>query len=255
MSPDGVLDAQRFVAGIDIEGVPTHGKRYLDAAPPRFIPRPEEDQAIVIGSQVQGFARGVDATNRQAVENAMLLAQLAAQRQAPDDNEAWYRTYFDTLSNIGLATTERNFTESDTGTIQSDVEKVVLELVASLAGGPATTAVKIVTDTLAALRKLDEGSPAVTIFRRETHRDTGRFQVSVAEQDASGMAVALLAFTLEASTTLTQVLFFKLKSEDARLKYVSSKLHVSEDVLAGAAPLIAQKVADHVDGYVRSVQI
>jgi hypothetical protein len=255
MSPNDVLDARQFVAKVDLEGVPRHGRRYLGAPPPRFVPKPDADQAVVVGSQLQAFSSGVDETTRRALENAMLLAQLVAQKQAADDNEAWYRTYFDALSNIGLAIEERNFSSSDTRSIQADVQKVVLELAASLLGGPAATAYRMVVATLAALQKLDEGSPAVTIFRRETHRDTGRFQVSVAEQDAGGLAVSLMAFSLDASATLTQVLFFKLKAEDARVRHLSAKLAVNDNALAGVAPLIAEKVIEHTDGYVRQLQI
>jgi hypothetical protein len=255
MSREDVLDARQFVANVDLEGVPTHGREYLVAPLPRFIPRPDEEQAIVVGSQLQAFSSGVDETTRRTLENAMLLAQLAAQKAAADDAAAWYRTYFDTLSNIGLRTEERNLRASDTGTIQADIEKVVLELASGLLGGPATTAYQMVASTLAALQKLDQGSPAVTIFRRETHRETGRFQVSVAEQDAGGLAVSLIAFTLEASVARTQVLFFKLRAEDARVSHLAAKLGVNEDALAGVAPLIAQKVAEYTDGYVRQLQI
>jgi hypothetical protein len=255
MNPADVLDARQFVEDLDLGGVPTHGKKHLGTPPPRFIPRPEENQAIVVGSQLQAFSSGVDEARRQALENVMLLAQLAAQKKAADDNEAWYQTYFDVLSRTGLLVAERNFQSSYTGAIQADVQKVVLALAASLLGGPAATAYTMIAAALVALQNLDEGSPAVTIFRRETHRETGRFQVSVAEQEAAGLAVSLLAFTLEASATMTQVLFFKLKAEDAHVRHLSGKLAVNEAAIASAAPLIAQRVADYVDGYVRQLEI
>lgn len=255
MSPEDRLGTRQFVENVDLEGVPTYGRRYLGGPPPRFIPRPDEEQAIVVGSQLQAFSSGVDEKTRRALENAMLLAQLAAQKQSADDNEGWCRTYFEVLSKIGLVIEEQNRSSTATPTSQADVEKVVLELAAGFLGGPASTAYQMVAATLAALQKLDEGSPAVTIFRRETHRDTERFQVSVAEQDAGGIAVSVMAFTIEVSATLTRVLFFRLKAEDARVTHVSGKLRVNEDALAGVAPLIEHKVGEYIDGYVRELPI
>lgn len=254
MSPDGVAGAQQFIAGIDLAGVPTHGRKHLGPTPPRFIPRADEEQAVVVGSQVQMFAPAVDEMTRRSVANAMLLAQLVANKHS-DDNKAWYQAYFDTLGHIGLITEERGQTLSRTEMIKSDVEKVVLELAASLLGGPATAAYQMVVSTLKALQKLDEGSPAVTIFRRETHHEAGHFQVSVTAPDPDGLVVSLLAFALDASATLTQVLFFKHKDTEAQVRHLTAKLGVNHDALSGVAPLIAQKVADYTDGYVRQIQI
>ena len=254
MSPVDVAGAGQFVAGIDLAGVPTHGRKHLGPSPPRFIPRADEEQAMVVGSQVQMFAPAVDEITRRAVANVMLLAQLVASKHS-DDSETWYQAYFDTLSNVGLITEERGQTLSDTETIKSDVEKVVLELAASLLGGPATAAYQMVVSTLKALQKLDEGSPAVTIFRRETHHEAGRFQISVTDRDPDGLAVSLLAFALDASSTLTQVLFVKHKDTEAQVRHLTAKLGINHDALCGVGPLIAQKVADYTEGYVRQIEI
>jgi hypothetical protein len=258
MSAGDASDVRRFVASINLQGVPTHSRKYLGAPPPRFVPRRDEDQAIVIGSQLQAFARGVDEGIRQALENAMLLAQLAADKKSPQAaNKAWYRAYFDTLNNLGLAVEGKSFVRFTSGSIQADVHKAVLELAASLLGGPATTAYKLVAATLGALLKLDAESPAITIFSRETrHERTGRFQVSVAENETGGeIRVSLMGFSLEASASMTQVLFAKLASEAATLDYTSVEFRVSVESLSRVADDVAEKVAEHIDGYVRHLEI
>ena len=255
MAGETALDARRFVEDLDLEGVPRHAPRYLGAPPPRFVPQEGAEQAVVVGSHLQTFTGGVSADARLTLEDAMLLAQLRAKKLAHEDAEGWYREYFDVLTRIGLVVEERNFVSTDTALVQADVEKVVLELAASLLGGPATTAFKIVAATLQALEQLDESSPAVTIFRRETHRQAGRFQVSAVEQDDRGLGVALMAFTLDASTSTTQVLFFKKKAEEARLRHLSSRLVVNQRALEAVAAQIAAKVVDYTDGYVRQLEI
>jgi hypothetical protein len=225
--------------------------------PPRFTPTPEEDQSIIVGSQLQGFASGVQETMRRAIQNSVLLAQLVAQKQAPLDDEAWYRTYFEVLTNIGWLIEERRFSVFDSGAVQSDVHEALLQLAASLMGGPETTAYQIVSATIDALQKLEEGNPAVTIFHRETqHQESARFQLSVAEEDGDGgLGVSLMAFRLIASTTLTQVVFFKFKTEEAQLEHFAARVSVNQDVLERVADAIAEKVASYVDGYVRTLEI
>jgi hypothetical protein len=84
-------DAERalvYLSEIDITGVATYGKRYLDAPPPRFVPRASVAQAVVVGNQLQAYAEDVAIKQRETLQNAMLLAQLVATRQAGDDTEA-----------------------------------------------------------------------------------------------------------------------------------------------------------------------
>lgn len=258
MSLHTVRDAERFVASIDLTGVPRHVRRHFGVQPPRFIPRPEQDQSIVVGSQLQGFTSGVDEKMRRAIQNSVLLAQLVAQKQVPlEDDVAWYRTYFDVLVRIGWLIQEQRFSVFDGGAAQSDVHEALLQLAASLMGGPEATAYQIVSATIDALQKLQEGNPAITIFRRETqHQQSARFQLSVAEEDGDGgLSVSLMALRLLASTTLTQVVFFKFKTEEAHLEHFAAKVCVNQDVLERVADSIAEKVASYVDGFVRTLEI
>lgn len=255
--PD-ILSARQFVASADLSGVPTHARRYLGPPPPPFIPRANESQSVVVGSELQSFGKGVDEATRRALQNAVLLAQLAAQKKArPDDYETWYRTYFDALSSIGWLIQERSFSSFDTKTKQADVHEAVLQLAAGLLGGPATTAYQVVAATLGALKRLKERDPAITIFSRETeHLQTARFQVSVAEEEGDGgLAVSLMAFRLRASTTVTRVLFFRFKGEEAHLEHLSARVGVNSDLLEGVADAIAGKVTRYVEGYVRTLEI
>jgi hypothetical protein len=252
---DNAERARAYASGLDVSDVPTYGKRYLAAPPPRFVPQAGSEQAVIVGSHLQSFSKDVGTGDRETLLNAMLLAQLAAKKEPVDNTDAWYRRYFDVLTNIGLLVEEQQFRSSETETIQADVEKVVLEIAASLLGGPAATAYKVVEATLSALQKLDEDSPAITIFRRETHREVVCFQISMVHAGDDGLAVFLLAFTLEASASRTQVLFFKSKAKSAHVKHSASRLRVVQDALAVAAPIAKQKVVEHIDGYVRELAI
>jgi hypothetical protein len=54
---------------------------------------------------------------------------------------------------------------------------------------------------------------------------------------------------------MTQVLFAKLASEAATLDYTSVEFRVSVESLSRVADDVAEKVAEHIDGYVRHLEI
>lgn len=56
---------------------------------------------------------------------------------------------------------------------------------------------------------------------------------------------------MEASASVTQVLFFKAKAQKARLRHVAGTLGVAEDSLTPVADAIAQKVTEYTEGYVK----
>jgi hypothetical protein len=261
VNTNDVLGAQQFVASVDLSGVPTHsllpGLGFAESPTP-FIPRPNENQSIVVASQLQAFAKGVASSTRLAIQNSVLLAQLVAQKQAsPDDFVKWYASYFETLNKIGWLIREQGFALFDSGATQTDVHEALLQLAAGLMGGPATTAFQLVAATVGALQKLKQGDQTIAIFSRETeHAQAGRFQVSVAEQESDGgLAISLMAFRLHASTTVTSVLFFKFASNKATLEHFSGKVGVNEGLLEAVAEQIAGKVRDFIEGNVRILEI
>jgi hypothetical protein len=258
MSTTSKVDALSFVQSLDLEEVPTHSGRFLGAPPPRFVPKSDRDQALIVGSQIQTFGTGVDEKMRRAIEDAMLLAQLTAKKQVGEGStRMWYDTYFDALSNMGLLVKDKGFSSYDTGSVTEDVERSILELVATLVGGPATTAYKIIAAALKAVLELDKDNPAITIFSRETRvQHEGRFQLSVVEKsDRDDIDISLMAFKLDARADNVQVLFFKHKTESANLRYAGGMLGVNRNSLERAADAMAEKAAAFCEGYVRALPL
>ena len=64
-----------------------------------------------------------------------------------------------------------------------------------------------------------------------------------------------MAFNLQASTAVTQVVFFKFKSKEACLEHFSSRITINEDILLHFAEEIEEKVTKHVEEYVRMLDI
>jgi hypothetical protein len=102
---------------------------------------------------------------------------------------------------------------------------------------------------------MDANSPWLTIFNRESQSgQTAHFQVTLVQPDDKGQfLVTLMAFGLEARSTLTQVLFFKLHSSEDVLKHFSGKVSVDSEVLATVRDDIRKKLSAHVGAYVRTL--
>lgn len=62
-----------------------------------------KNQALVVGSGIISFVRGVTPERRNDIVNSALLAQLVANKEVDDPSDviAWYKVYFKTLSSIG----------------------------------------------------------------------------------------------------------------------------------------------------------
>jgi hypothetical protein len=124
--------------------------------------------------------------------------------------------------------------------------------VASVFLGAAPTALALVISTLEALKSMDSSKPWITIFDRESkHAKTGHFQIALAEQgDNDQFLVSLMAFSLKAESTLTQVLFFKIRNDEVELEKCSGKVTINDEVLSSIRDQVKQKIAAHTSDYI-----
>ena len=122
--------------------------------------------------------------------------------------------------------------------------------------GTGTAALTIATTAVNALRAMDPDSPWITIFSRETQKARiARFEVGVAERAEGDLVqVSSLACVLEAKTTIAQVLFFKLKSENASFRASTNKVTISAATLRDLAGPIANKVRAHQLNFLTSIE-
>ena len=65
--------------------------------------------------------------------------------------------------------------------------------------------------------------------------------------------MTLMAFGLEAHSTLTQILFFNIHASDDVLKHFQGKVSVNAKILVGVRDEIEKKLAEHVAAYVRTL--
>jgi len=217
-----------------------------------------KNQATVVGADVFSFVTGVTAEGREAIVNSSLLAQLVSKKKVPDlgNVEDWYRTYFDTLTNVGWVIQEKDFAEYRQASQNFETHQAVLAVATTLLGA-GTNALALVSSVINALHSMDDSRPWITIFNRESQSArTGRFQISLVNQDAGGdFLVSLLAFGMKATSTITQVLFFRATMNDVQLRHDSSRVTIASGVLTGALPALKQKLSRYVGDYVSNVEL
>jgi hypothetical protein len=255
VSSVSITTARRFVEDVELPPI----ARSRDAAPPGTADLAldaAKSQAVVVGSDVVSFVEGVTAPRREAIINSSLLAQLAAKKRVGDATRVmeWYEAYFDVLTNIGWVVQDRGFAEYQEQGTNFEAHKAVMTVAATVLGG-APTALAVVKSTLDALKSMNEGSPWIAIFNRESRTaHSARFQISLAEQDPGGQFfVTLMAFSLQARSTLTQVLFFKAKKEDVTLRHSSGRVTINTAVLDGVSDAIKEKLVAAARDYVSAL--
>lgn len=254
MASASVASAREFIARAELPP-----SRHARAAPASVLDLAfdtAKNQAAVVGSDIVSFVQGVTKERREAIVHSSLLAQQVATKKVADPNQLflWYDEYFSVLTNIGWVVQEKNFQQFHESSENFQAHKAILAVATTLLGA-APAALALVKTTLESLQSMDKDSPWITIFDRESqHAKTARFQISLAEQAADGQFfVTLMAFALEAESTITQVLFFKTKTNEATLRHSSGKVTIDTVVLDGVSGAIKQKLAGSAQDYIKTL--
>jgi hypothetical protein len=217
-----------------------------------------KNQAMVVGSEVLSFVKGVSIERRQDIVNCALLAQLAANHKVNSETDifSWYDTYFDVLTNLGWVIQDKGFSSYEEKANGLETHEAILKVAAVLMGA-APTALAVVISTIEAMKSMNKDNPWITIFDRETRKSTtAKFQIALVEEESSGQfMVSLMAFGLNAKSTLIQILFFKIRSAEVSLKHCSGKVTINEDVLTGTREKIRVKLIGHTSEMIDAIDL
>ncbi len=213
-------------------------------------------QAAVVGSELVSFATNVAPQWRQDLINCSLFAQLWAKAEVTDATRIfdWYDAYFGALQQLGWMVQDQGFSVYVETSQNFSAHDAILKVAAGLLM-PSAGSLALVKTTLDALSSMDANSPVITLFSRESQQaSAARFQISLAEQSADGgLMVSLMAFGLEAKTTLTQVLFFKSLASQATLRHCSGKVSVNTALLEALRPDLSEQLKEHARSFIRKL--
>ena len=195
---------------------------------------------------------------REDLVNCTLFAQLAASAAVTDPQRIaeWYAAYFKTLTAIGWAQSDTQFEEYDFKSKTAEAHKAIIKVLTVLLG-PAAAALTVVQTVLEALQSMNENSPWITLFDRQSKTGkSARFQVATAQLDPGGLLqVALVGFELAVKASLTQVLFVKYASNSTRLRYAAGKATIYEAALKDQREALAARLAAYRSAYVAQIPL
>ena len=187
-----------------------------------------------------------------------MFAQLAASGAVTDPKKIpeWYDAYFKALTAIGWAQSDTQFEDYDFKSKTAEAHKAIIKVL-TVVLGPQAAALLVVQTVLEALQSMNEDSPWITLFDRQSKSGkSARFQVATAQIDPGGLLqVALVGFELVVKASLTQVLFVKYASNSTRLRYAAGKATIYEAALQDQREAIAARLAAYRSSYVAQIPL
>jgi len=250
--------SRAFIEGVKLPAAPRRTQtRAVTDTPPLEL-KATEAQSVVVGSGLIVAAENVPQQTREDLVNCTLFAQLAASGAVTDPRRIpeWYDAYFKTLTAIGWAQSDTQFEEYEFQSKTAEAHKAIIKVLTVLLG-PQAAALIVVQTALEALQSMNENSPWITLFDRQSKSGTSaRFQVATAQIDPGGLLqVALVGFELVVKATLTQVLFVKYASNSTRLKYAAGKATIYEGALKDQREALSARLAAYRSAYVAQVTL
>lgn len=249
--------ASDFLRDADLP-VPHRGddRGIAEATQPPFDPT--KNESVVVGSGMVSFKSGVSQPRRMAITNSLLLAQLVLKKKnlTPDAPD-WFHEYASVLANLGWLVETSDMSDYVTSDDGLDVHKAIEAVALALLGPGAIAAAPLIKAALDALGSMNTNTPWITLFNRETKRvNTTSFQLAMTDQGADDkLTVSMMAFSLNTSMDITQVLFFKVSKNDANLRKVATTAEIDTSVLDSVQDMLRDKVTAFTTNYLSEINL
>ncbi len=214
----------------------------------------DEDQAAINYKSVQSFVAGLSAERQEDVLNSLLLAQRAATKAYPDENDMmlWYKKYFEVLSMVGWVFENKGFQTFNTKNNSFEIDKVLIEILSTALTG---NQVALILKSFEALKSLGDDDKRFQAFERNTHSLTrGNFQLGLASEENGTLSMSSFAFVLTTKKIMTKILFFRSEKDATQLDYCDIKATLINSKYADAREEIRAKLGD-TRAYVADLEI
>jgi hypothetical protein len=231
------------------------------------LPSMAEDAATVntidVGNLPNGIVTGSNliqfpANASPELKSSIALSLLAAQRVATNDPVVlspaqWLDRHNTVLQNLNWRTEGGGVTKSRFNSIDVAVHQAIIPFLTAAFGGALGAGALILT-ALKQLQEMDKEAPWITLFDRQSRRfDITEYQFSVVQVVGDTVQLKLAAARLNASFGKTQVLFFKLKSQDAAFEQANQSFAAEAALLAEMNADLRVKMMGLTKSFIRSL--
>jgi len=215
------LNPKEFLANLELASSKFKiEKSYQINALQRAVESEEEgnNQAFVNDKSLISFVSNVNGQNRQDILNSTLLAQLAANKKYPNEDQMlnWYDTYIEVLQKTGWNIENKQISNFSSTDSVFEMENVIIDILATALGG---TMINVIKETLKAFKGLSESDGKIIAFEKNTHSlSKGSFQMGIADETNDAVTINMGFFYLSTENQINRILFFKSARDKTNLK-------------------------------------
>jgi len=213
------------------------------------------EQSFLNARSLVSFVSEVNGQRRKDVLNSVLIAQLAANKAHPNDDQVleWYKTFIEILNKLGWVIEQAEFSEWKAKGSLFEVENAIIDVLTAAFGG---TFVSVIKKTLSAIKDLADSNGKITAFEKNTHSvQKGAFQIGIAKEENETVAMQIGTFLLTSDNQIKKILFFKSTKESTKLNYCSRKGTLNEEMYAKGRDAVVAKLGDRVTEFVTEIDI
>jgi hypothetical protein len=192
------------------------------------------------------------------LKSSVALSLLAAQRVASNDPVVlspaqWLDRHNTVLQNLNWRNEGGGVAKSQFDSIDVAVHQAIIPfLTAAFAG--AVGAGALILTALKQLQEMDKNSPWITLFDRQSrHFDVTEYQFSVVQVIGDTVHLKVAAARLNASFGTTQVLFFKLKKQNAEFEQANQSFSAEAALLTEMNADLKVKLMTLTKSFIRSL--
>ncbi len=187
---------------------------------------------VVTGSTVVSFAPSLSPTVRSSV----VMSLLAAERIADTDSivvspDLWVERYNMILKGLNWFNLQGGVSTQELSSTNVSVHDSILPFL-TLALGPGVAATSLVLKAMEQMKKMDESTPWIVLFDRESRRfDVSEYRFATVEDQGSTVVLRMAAARFKATQDKVQILFFKMNDSNISLKVSAATLAASTSIL------------------------
>ena len=213
------------------------------------------EQSFLNAKSLVSFVSEVNGQRRDDVLNSVLLAQLAANKQFPAEDQLvdWYKAFVGVLNKIGWVIEDAEFSNFESSGTVFDVQNAIIDILTTAFGG---SFMAVITKTLSAIKGLSDSNGKITAFEKNTHSiSKGAFQIGVAKEVNNTVSLQIGTFLLTSSNEIKRILFFKSTKDKTALHYCSRTGTLNEQVYAGIRAGVLAKLGMKTSEFITEIDI
>ena len=214
----------------------------------------DSPSAKVVAGSIASFTSKLSGQQLEDVQNSTLLAQLAANKKFPDEEDFvdWYKFYRHVLSQLGWIMQDLGFDKYKSQQASFKLSQVTLELLSATVGEEEQlfTVVKYTLESLA------ESPHGQALFKANSASgQNGRFQILPCTVTNGQVSLAFIGAYFKASQVSDDFFFFSYESQYISLHKATQVFTLNEAVYGEVRQIVMNKLGSHAHKFIDDLQL